>query len=93
MATSAAVRETTTSIRVRVLLFASYAELLGRDALELSLPAPARVVDALDQLRRLPGGDHLPPSPLCAVNLSQALPDAQLLEADELAILPPLSGG
>ena len=93
MATSATVRETTTTITVRVLLFASYAELLGRDAVELSLPAPARVVDALDQLRRLPGGDRLPPSPLCAVNLSQALPDAPLVEADELAILPPLSGG
>ena len=39
------------TVTVRILLFASYAELLGSDALEMVLENPARVSDALDRLR------------------------------------------
>jgi len=81
------------TVTVRVLLFASYAELLGSDALEMVLENPARVSDALERLRAVPGGDRLPPKPLCALNLSQVEPDTVLRVGDELAILPPLSGG
>jgi molybdopterin converting factor small subunit len=81
------------TLTVRVLLFASYAESLGSEAMDLPLESPATVGDALERLRALPGGDRLPVKPLCAVNLSQATPDAILRAGDELAILPPLSGG
>jgi len=81
------------TVTIRVLLFASYAELLGSDALEMVLENPARVSDALERLRAVPGGDRLPPKPLCALNLTQVEPDTALRVGDELAILPPLSGG
>jgi molybdopterin converting factor small subunit len=81
------------TLTVRVLLFGSYAETLGFDEIELSLDPPATVGDALERLRALPGGERLPPKPLCALNLSQASADASLSGGDELAILPPLSGG
>ncbi len=81
------------TVTIRVLLFASYAELLGSDALEIMLENPARVSDALERLRAFPGGDRLPPKPLCALNLRQVEPDTVLRVGDELAILPPLSGG
>ncbi len=81
------------TVTIRVLLFASYAELLGSDALEMVLDNPARVSDALERLRAVPGGDRLPPKPLCALNLRQVEPDTVLRVGDELAILPPLSGG
>ena len=81
------------TVTIRVLLFASYAELLGSDALEMVLENPARVSDALDRLRAVPGGDQLPAKPLCALNLTQVEPDTPLRVGDELAILPPLSGG
>jgi len=81
------------TVTVRVLLFASYAELLGSDALELVLESPARVGDALARLRAFPGGERLPAKPLCALNLTQVEPDTLLGAGDELAILPPLSGG
>jgi molybdopterin synthase sulfur carrier subunit len=81
------------TLSVRVLLFASYAEILGFDAVDLSLANPATVADALERLRSLPGGERLPPKPLCALNLTQAGGDAPLSAGDELAILPPLSGG
>ena len=78
---------------VRVLLFGSYAENLGFDTLELALPAPATIGSAIERLRALPGGDRVPPRPLCALNLSQAPVDTALSPGDELAVLPPLSGG
>ncbi|HVQ46008.1 MAG TPA: MoaD/ThiS family protein [Gemmatimonadales bacterium] len=81
------------TVTIRVLLFASYAELLGSDVLEMVLENPAHVSDALERLRAVPGGDRLPPKPLCALNLSQVEPDTVLCVGDELAILPPLSGG
>lgn len=84
---------TATTITFRVLLFASYAETLGVDSIELTLDSPATVGDALERLRALPGGEKLPPRPLCALNLSQVSANAPLSPGDELAVLPPLAGG
>jgi molybdopterin synthase sulfur carrier subunit len=81
------------SLTVRVLLFASYAETLGLDAVELTFDGAASVEDAIARLRALPGGERLPLKPLCAVNLSQVGLDTLLTTGDELAILPPLAGG
>jgi molybdopterin converting factor small subunit len=81
------------TVSVRVLLFASFAETLGLDELELSLESPATVADALRRIQTLPGGERLPHRPLCAVNLTQVTPSAPLTTGDELALLPPLSGG
>jgi molybdopterin converting factor small subunit len=83
----------TSTFTVRVLLFASYAEMLGMEALELVFSPGATLRDALDHVRSLPGGERLPPKPLCAVNLTQAQPDAVLADGDEIAVLPPLAGG
>jgi molybdopterin converting factor small subunit len=78
---------------VRVLLFASYAELVGRDSIELSV-APDTTVGALvARVRAMAGGDALPARPLCALNLAHVGPDAPVASGDELAILPPLAGG
>jgi molybdopterin converting factor small subunit len=84
---------TISTLTLRVLLFGSYAETLGVDAVDLTLDSPATVGDALGRLRTLPGGDQLPPRPLCALNLSQAGVNAVLSTGDELAVLPPLAGG
>ena len=80
-------------VNIRVLLFASYAERLGLESVRVALPALATVADALERLRSLPGGEQLPPRPLCAVNLTHAALDTPLSEGDELAVLPPLAGG
>jgi molybdopterin converting factor small subunit len=80
-------------VNVRVLLFASYADRLGLDSVRIALPALATVADALDHVRSLPGGEQVPPLPLCAVNLAHAGLDTRLREGDEVALLPPLAGG
>jgi molybdopterin synthase sulfur carrier subunit len=83
----------TSTLTVRVLLFASYAEMLGLDAIELTFDGAATVEDAIGRLRALPGGERLPPKPLCAVTLLQVRLDTPLASGDELALLPPLAGG
>ena len=81
------------SLTVRVLLFASYAESLGAEALDLTLSSPATVGGVVERLRALPGGRLLPPKPLCARNLAHADAAEPVADGDEIAILPPLAGG
>lgn len=78
---------------VTALLFASYAEALGSDRVELALSGAATVRDIVAQLRELPGGAALPQSPLVAVNLTYATADQAVVSGDEIAIIPPVAGG
>ncbi|HEX9166007.1 MAG TPA: MoaD/ThiS family protein [Gemmatimonadales bacterium] len=84
---------TTSTLPIRVQLFARYAEVLGRESVALNLPAGATVADAVTAIRSLPGGTLLPARPLVARALEQVLPDVPLAAGDELALLPPMSGG
>jgi molybdopterin converting factor small subunit len=81
------------TITVQVLVFASYAERLGSEPLTVTLPAPATIAAVVEHLRRLPGGELLPPKPLCARNLAHAHPADPVADGDEIAVLPPLAGG
>lgn len=81
------------TVSVRALLFASYAEVVGRAALTLTLTEPATVRSALQELRSLPGGHRLPERPMVAVNQIHASLDTPLSANDEIAILPPVAGG
>jgi molybdopterin converting factor small subunit len=81
------------SMRVTVLLFASYADALGRDALTLDVGPGATVGDVLAEIRRGPGGDRLPPSPAVAVNQRYARLADAVAAGDEVAIIPPVAGG
>jgi molybdopterin synthase catalytic subunit len=79
---------------VRVLLFAIYADLAGRESVELSLAAPATVGDLLRQLRiAVPGAARIPARPLVAVNQVHAGLDSPVRDGDEVALLPPMAGG
>ncbi len=80
-------------LTVRVLLFASYAESMGAETLDLTVSSPATVGGVVEQLRGLPGGRLLPPKPLCARNLAHADATEPVADGDEIAILPPLAGG
>lgn len=74
---------------VHVRLFAALRERAGRDAIELELPDGALVSDALaavdDIARDLPL--------VLAVNREYAAPGDRLAPGDELALIPPVSGG
>ncbi len=81
------------TVGIRVLLFASYAERLGREFVEVTVSTPATVAGVLDRLRALPGGRDLPARPLCARNLAHVSLDTPVSDGDEIAVLPPLAGG
>lgn len=80
-------------VRIKVLLFARFAELLGRPELVVEVPAPATVRTVLDSIRTHEGGAQLPPQPLVARNQVHAQLTTALEDGDELAVLPPLAGG
>lgn len=78
---------------VTVLLFASYADALGRSSVELPFEPGRTVADVVAALAALPDGTALPPRPLVAVNQVYARPDQVLAAGDEVAIIPPVAGG
>ena len=78
---------------VTALLFASYAEALGSDRVELTLSGSPTVRDVVERLRAMPGGASLQASPLVAVNLTYAVADQRVESGDEVAIIPPVAGG
>lgn len=76
-------------MRVTVRLFAALRERAGSDALELDLPEGATAADALAAVEHLAAGSSL----VLAVNREYATPDTRLAAGDELAVVPPVSGG
>ena len=82
-------------IVVTVRLFAMLRQLAGSDCVELRLPAGAHVRDALARLAEHEAlRDVLGSTPVAlAVNREYADASTPLAESDELALIPPLSGG
>lgn len=77
---------------VHVRLFASYREAAGTNRLDTPLRAGARVRDLLELLAAdLPALTRAPG--LVAVNHSYVDRDAPLEDGDEVALIPPVSGG
>lgn len=80
-------------MRVRVRLFASYAEAFGREEIPVELAEGASVADCLAAIRSEPAAARVPPSPLVAVNLRYARLETTLRDGDEVALIPPVAGG
>jgi molybdopterin converting factor subunit 1 len=82
-------------VTVRVRLFAALREQAGSDSIEIELGEGATVADAIERLSALPplAGllERLPVA--MAVNRDYARPDTPLCAEDELALIPPISGG
>ncbi len=76
-------------MRVKVRLFAQLRERAGRSEIELELPEGARVSDALQAVGGLTDGLRV----VMAVNREYADEAAELHAGDELALIPPVSGG
>jgi molybdopterin converting factor subunit 1 len=76
-------------MHVTVRLFASLRERAGAAELALELPDGARVADALARVDGLTDGLSV----VMAVNREYADPEQRLAPGDELALIPPVSGG
>jgi len=80
--------------KIAVRFFARYAELAGCTWSHVNVETPTTVADVIARVREVfPGTRDLPPHPLAAVNLRQVKLDAVVRDGDEVALLPPLSGG
>jgi molybdopterin converting factor subunit 1 len=76
-------------MHVNVLLFAGLRERAGTSELELELPEGARVADALERLHDVTAGVPV----VMAVNQEYAQAEQVLQAGDEVALIPPVSGG
>jgi MoaE-MoaD fusion protein len=86
------VPEAATEICVRVRLFASYREAAGTARLEVPLRSGCRVGELIEQL-----AEQVPSVKtargMIAVNQAYVGPDFELHDDDEVAFIPPVSGG
>lgn len=81
-------------MRLRLLAFASAADALGRDEISLELPANGTLDDLRSRLdREAPGLGPLWPRLAIAVNGRVVSGAVELQDGDEIALLPPVSGG
>lgn len=76
-------------MQVSVRLFAGLRERAGAEVVKLELPEGGRVRDVLDELGAVTSGLSV----VMAVNHEYARADTELHPGDELALIPPVSGG
>ena len=82
------------ALKVTIRLFASYKEKAGRSTLELELANGATVGTLAEEVRRLfPTITQNPSRLVVAVNEEYRGHDHTLNEGDEVALIPPVSGG
>ena len=81
-------------MRIHVRLFALLKDRAGTDRIELDLPEKSTIASAVEQVRhRFPAlADHLNHIAF-ALNLAYTQPNTPLQDGDELALIPPVSGG
>jgi len=81
-------------MQVRILFFGVLRELAGRSGETLDLHGPATLKDVLDHYEeRIPRLQTMSNSIAMSINREFARPEAKLNDGDEVAFLPPVSGG
>jgi molybdopterin converting factor subunit 1 len=79
---------------MRVLFFAQLKEVTGCEAVELPLPSPSDGDQLWGRLlEQFPGLASHRPNVRLARNWEYAAPDAVFADDDEVALIPPVSGG
>ena len=80
-------------MKVSVRLFAGLRERAGTDRLEVELPEDARVADVLAAMAGTAVGEIRPRECVVALNREYAAADEPVRAGDEIALVPPVSGG
>jgi molybdopterin converting factor subunit 1 len=81
-------------VLIRALFFASFRDIAGAQEIAVDLPDGSSVVDLVSRLRgRGATWESLPREPAVAVNRTYAPLRTKLRDGDEVAFIPPVSGG
>jgi len=81
-------------LRIVIRFFAIVRDKAGTAQADLELPAGATAAAALERIvKQFPGVREFLPRAAIAVNQAYVKPDTVLHDGDELAIIPPVSGG
>ena len=81
-------------MNIKVLFFASCRDLIGTGELEMTLPDGATVTDLISKLASEQARfTDMAPSLMVSVNQAYVERDAELQDGDEVAFIPPVSGG
>jgi len=81
-------------MKVRVKCFAAAREIVGAGELVVELPDGSTLIQLFEQIRRqFPKMEGLSGSILFSVNREYAPFDRRLAAEDEVALIPPVSGG
>jgi molybdopterin converting factor subunit 1 len=81
-------------MRITVRFFALIRDRAGVPQIELNLPAEVSAANAVEAIgQQFPQLLPLLPRVACAVNQAYAHRDTMLHDGDELALIPPVSGG
>jgi len=81
-------------LKIKVKFFASYREIAGRSEVVLDLADGSSLGVLLEELKgRYPKLGSLTDSIIASVNKRYAKEDLVLKDGDEVALLPPVSGG
>jgi molybdopterin converting factor subunit 1 len=80
-------------VNIRLLSFGYSRDITGSREQHLTLPDGARISDLRDRLSAQTGKGERIASCAVAVNLRYADNDTVLKEGDEVALIPPVSGG
>jgi molybdopterin synthase catalytic subunit len=80
-------------VNVSVRLFAGLRERAGSERIDVELPEDARVGDLLEALAATPVGVLRPGQCVVAINREYARVDEPIGAGDEVALIPPVSGG
>ena len=81
-------------MKVRVRCFAAAREIVGKSELTVDLPEGSTLTQLFDQIQRqFPRLQGLAGSLLFSVNREYATAEKLLVAEDEVALIPPVSGG
>ena len=81
-------------MNIKVLFFASCRDLIGTSEREMTLPDGATVMDLISELASEQARfTDIAPSLMISINQAYVERDAELQDGDEVAFIPPVSGG
>jgi molybdopterin converting factor small subunit len=81
-------------MRIEIQMFAAARELAGRETIQVEVADAAVARDVMDAIgRQLPEINQLLPACRLAIDNCYATDDAHVSESNDVALIPPVSGG